>query len=137
MCLFCALGSGFEQSNARLRWSLARCGLDRIDTLCCASGTTVTNPSSPTNPKILNSLTFTTPQSASLTAPLTQGSLSAAEKSNCLQDAGFRLWIVSNLGCNSLSRVSLFVVDFFCIIAYTEFRAAGYPISTAFGRVFG
>ena len=66
------------------------------------------SPSSPTNPKILNNLAFTTPQSASLTAPLTQGSLSAAEKSNCLQDAGFRLWIVSNPGCSSVPRMCLF-----------------------------
>ena len=27
---------GIEQLNARLRWSLARCGLDRIDTIHCA-----------------------------------------------------------------------------------------------------
>ena len=27
------LAEGFEQSSATLRWSVAQCGLDRIDTL--------------------------------------------------------------------------------------------------------
>jgi len=32
---------GLEQFNARLRWSLARCGLDRIDTIIFATGENV------------------------------------------------------------------------------------------------
>ena len=43
--VYCGEGTGFEDTNARPRWGLARCGLDCIDTL--AKGSVAKNCSRP------------------------------------------------------------------------------------------